>query len=71
MNQPEYSFNLVVDGMTIMLMNSQGGVVSVYDVLGHRVVTKPLLETSTSITLQTPGNYIVRVNGISQRVTLK
>lgn len=71
LNQPEYSFNLMVNGMTITLVNSQGGAVSVYDMLGHRVVTKQLLGTSTSITLQTPGTYMVRVNGISHSVTLK
>lgn len=71
LNQPEYSFNLMVNGMTITLVNSQGGAVSVYDMLGHRVVTKPLLGASTSITLQTPGTYMVRVNGISHSVTLK
>ena len=71
LNQPEYSFNLMVNGMTITVVNSQGGAVSVYDMLGHRVVTKPLLGASTSITLQTPGTYMVRVNGISHSVTLK
>jgi endoglucanase len=65
------AFNLAVNGMTLTLTNTQGGVVRIFDALGHLVAAKPLAGTTTSITLQTPGNYIVRVNGMSQSVTLK
>ena len=64
-------FNLSVNGMTLTLSNTQGGVVRIFDALGHMVTAKPLASATTSITLQTPGNYIVRVNGISRSVTLK
>jgi hypothetical protein len=57
--------------MTLMLSNTQGGVVRIFDALGHLAVMKPLDETMTSITLQTPGNYIVRVNGMNRSVTLR
>ncbi|SHM65238.1 Por secretion system C-terminal sorting domain-containing protein [Fibrobacter sp. UWR3] len=64
-------FNLAVNGMTLTLSNTQGGVVRIFDALGHLVAAKPIASATTSITLQTPGNYIVRVNGISRSVTLK
>ena len=64
-------FNLSVNGMTLTLSNTQGGVVRIFDALGHMVTAKPLASATTSITLQTPGNYIVRVNGISRSVILK
>lgn len=57
--------------MTLTLSNTQGGVVRIFDSLGHLVTAKSLADATTSITLQTPGNYIVRVNGMSQSVTLK
>lgn len=66
------SFNLAVNGMTLTLSNTQGGNVRIFDVLGHLVVAKPLSATGvTNLTLQTPGNYIVRVNGDSKMVNLK
>lgn len=65
------SFHLAVEGMTVTLSNTQGGVVRVFDALGHLVASKPLTGATTSITLQTPGNYIVRVNGTSRMATLK
>ncbi len=71
MAPPQKTFNLAVNGMTITLSNTQGGNVRIFDALGHLVVAKPLAGTTTSITLQTPGNYIVRMNGISRSVTLK
>lgn len=71
LNAVKPAFNLAVDGMTLMLTNVQGGVVRIFDSLGHLVAMKSLAGTTTNITLQTPGNYIVRVNGISQSVTLK
>ena len=64
-------FNLSVNGMTLTLSNTQGGVVRIFDAIGHLVAAKPIACATTSITLQTPGNYIVRVNGISRSVTLK
>lgn len=65
-------FNLSVNGMTLTLSNTQGGVVRIFDALGHMVVLKQLLSTgATAITLQTPGSYIVRVNGMSEAVNLK
>jgi hypothetical protein len=57
--------------MTLTLTNTQGGVVRIFDSLGHLVTAKSLADATTSITLQTPGSYIVRVNGISKSVTLK
>ena len=71
MATPQKAFNLAVNGMTIALSNTQGGNVRIFDSLGHLVAMKSLAGTTTNITLQTPGNYIVRVNGISQSVTLK
>lgn len=65
------SFHLAVEGMTVTLSNAQGGVVRIFDALGHLVASKPLAGATTSITLQTPGNYIVRVNGTSRMATLK
>lgn len=66
------SFNLAVNGMTLTLSNIQGGTVQIFDALGHLVASKPLSATGvTNLTLQTPGNYIVRVNGDSKMVNLK
>lgn len=65
------SFHLAVEGMTVTLSKAQGGVVRIFDALGHLVASKPLAGPTTSITLQTPGNYIVRVNGTSRMATLK
>jgi hypothetical protein len=70
-NSVQPTFNLSVNGMTLTLSNTQGGVVRIFDALGHLVAAKPLAGTTTSITLQTPGNYIVRVNGMSEAVNLK
>ena len=71
-NTVQPMFNLSVNGMTLTLSNTQGGVVRIFDALGHMVVLKQLLSTgATAITLQTPGNYIVRVNGMSEVVILK
>lgn len=70
-NDVQPTFNLAVNGMTLTLSNTQGGVVRIFDALGHMVAAKPIATATTSITLQTPGNYIVRVNGMSQSVTLK
>lgn len=70
-NTVQPMFNLAVSGMTLTLSNMQGGVVRIFDALGHLVAAKPIASATTSITLQTPGNYIVRVNGISRSVTLK
>ena len=64
-------FNLTVNGMTLTLSNTQGGVVRIFDALGHMVAAKSIASATTSITLQTPGNYIVRVNGMSRSVILK
>ena len=72
MATPQKAFNLAVNGMTIALSNTQGGNVRIFDALGHLVVSKPLSATgTTAITMQTPGSYIVRVNGLSDVVTLK
>ena len=72
MATPQKAFNLAVNGMTIALSNTQGGNVRIFDALGHLVVSKPLSATgTTAITMQTPGSYIVRVNGMSQKVLLK
>lgn len=65
------TFNLAVNGMTLTLSNTQGGVVRIFDALGHMVAAKPLASATTSITLQTPGNYIVRANGACQMVMLR
>ena len=65
------SFHLAVEGMTVTLSNTQRGVVRIFDALGHLVASKPVTGPTTSITLQTPGNYIVRVNGTSRMATLK
>lgn len=70
-NAVQPMFNLTVNGMTLTLSNTQGGVVRIFDALGHLVAAKPIASATTSITLQTPGNYIVRVNGASRSVTLK
>jgi hypothetical protein len=70
-NDVQPTFNLAVNGMTLTLSNTQGGVVRIFDSLGHLVTAKSLVKAATNITLQTPGSYIVRVNGISKSVTLK
>ena len=72
MATPQKNFNLAVNGMTVTLSNTHGGNVRIFDALGHLVVAKPLSATgATNVTLQTSGNYIVRVNGSSQSVTLR
>ena len=72
MAAPQKTFNLAVNGMTVTLSNTQGGNVCIFDALGHLVVAKPLSATgTTAITMQTPGSYIVRVNGSSDMATLK
>ncbi|OWV09989.1 InlB B-repeat-containing protein [Fibrobacter sp. UWB5] len=71
LNAVKPAFNLAVDGMTLMLTNVQGGVVRIFDSLGHLVTAKSLADATTSITLQTPGSYIVRMNGMSKIVSLK
>jgi hypothetical protein len=72
MAPPQKTFNLAVNGMTITLSNTQGGSVRIFDALGHLVLSKPLSATgTTAITMQTPGSYIVRVNGKSEVVILK
>ena len=72
MATPQKAFNLAVNGMTIALSNTQGGNVRIFDALGHLVVSKPLSATGmTAITMQTSGSYIIRVNGMSQKVLLK
>ena len=72
MATPQKTFHLAVNGMTVMLSSTQGGNVRIFDALGHLVVAKPLSATGvTNLTLQTPGNYIVRVNGDSKMVNLK
>ena len=72
MTIPQKKFNLAVNGMTLTLSNTQGGTVQIFDALGHLVASKPLSATGvTNLTLQTPGNYIVRVNGDSKMVNLK
>lgn len=72
MAPPQKKFNLAVNGMTITLSNTQGGNVRIFDALGHLVVAKPLSATgTTAITMQTPGNYIVRVSGKCEVVILK
>lgn len=70
-NVVQPTFNLAVNGMTLTLSNTQGGIVRIFDALGHLVAAKPVTGLTTSITLQTPGNYNVRMNGISRSVTLK
>lgn len=72
MTIPQKKFNLAVNGMTLTFSNTQGGTVQIFDALGHLVASKPLSATGvTNLTLQTPGNYIVRVNGDSKMVNLK
>ena len=71
-NTVQPMFNLSVNGMTLTLSNTQGGVVRIFDALGHLVASKPLSVMGTiAITMQTPGSYIVRVNGMSEAVNLK
>jgi hypothetical protein len=57
--------------MTLTLTNTQGGVVRIFDSLGHLVTARSLAGAATNITLRPPGSYIVRVNGMSKSVTLK
>lgn len=72
MATPQKTFHLAVNGMTVMLSNTQGGNVRIFDVLGHLVVAKPLSATgTTSVILQTSGNYIVRINECSQMVNVR
>ena len=69
---PQKQFNVIVNGMTVMLTNAQGRTVRIFDMLGHLVVQKPLsAKGSTAVTLQMPGSYIVRVNGNSRLVSLR
>lgn len=71
-NTVQPTFNLAVNGMTLTLSNMQGGKVRIFDALGHLVASKPLSAMgTTAITMQTPGGYIVRVNGMSEAVNLK
>ena len=71
-NTVQPTFNLAVNGMTLTLSNMQGGKVRIFDALGHLVASKPLSAMgTTAITMQTPGRYIVRLNGASEVVTLK
>ena len=71
-NTVQPTFNLAVNGMTLTLSNMQGGKVRIFDALGHLVASKPLSALGpTAITMQTPGRYIVRVNGMSEAVNLK
>lgn len=72
MTNPQKSFSLVVNGMTLTLSNTQGGTVQIFDALGHLVITRLLsVNGSTNVTLSTAGSYIVRVNGISQIANLR
>jgi hypothetical protein len=58
--------------MTLTLSNVQGGIVRIFDALGHMVAIKQLPATGmTAITMQTPGNYIIRVNGMCEAINLK
>lgn len=70
-NAARPKFNLVVEGRTLTLSYMQGGVVRIFDALGHIVAAKSTSEATTRFTLQTPGNYIIRINGISEVVPLK
>lgn len=72
MATPQKTFHLAVNGMTVMLSSTQGGNVRIFDALGHLVVAKPLSATgTTSVILQTSGNYIVRINECSQMVNVR
>jgi hypothetical protein len=63
---------MAVHGKTITLFASKGRVVNVFDALGHLVVSKNVSANGeTNVTLQESGAYIVRVDGLSQRVVLK
>ena len=65
-------FRMVVQGKTITLHASNGRKVQVFDALGHHVMSKAVpANGETSVTLQESGAYIVRVDGMSQRVVLK
>lgn len=64
--------HLNVNGKTITLHASKGRTVQVFDALGHHVMSKAIpANGETSVTLQESGAYIVRVDGMSQRVVLK
>ena len=72
MATPQKTFHLAVNGMTVMLSSTQGGNVRIFDALGHLVVAKSLSATgTTSVILQTSGNYIVRINECSQMVNVR
>lgn len=65
-------FRMAVQGRTITLHASKGRTVQVFDALGHHVMAKAIpANGETSVTLQESGAYIVRVDGMSQRVVLK
>lgn len=64
-------FNIAVNGMTLTVTNVQEGTIRVFDALGHLVNTKQIVGAVTSVTVQTSGSYIVRINGSSQMVNLK
>ena len=65
-------FRMAVQGRTITLHASKGRTVQVFDALGHHVMSKAIpANGETSVTLQESGAYIVRVDGMSQRVVLK
>ena len=57
--------------MTLTITNAQEGTIRIFDALGHLVNTKQIFGPATSVTLQTSGGYIVRINGSSQMVNLK
>ena len=65
------TFNIAVNGMTLTITNAQEGTIRIFDALGHLVNTKQIFGPATSVTLQTSGGYIVRINGSSQMVNLK
>jgi hypothetical protein len=70
-NVVQPTFNIAVNGMTLTIFNVQEGTVQVFDALGHLVNTKQIVGPATSVTLQTSGSYIVRINGSSRMVNLK
>ena len=70
-NVAKPTFNIAVNGMTLTVTNAQEGTIRIFDALGHLVNTKQIVGPATSVTLQTSGGYIVRINGSSQMVNLK